>query len=78
MQLFVMKYPDSNEQELQDITAFRRNTIQLYLQTIEGRNNWSTLVAALRILLDNDEDRLFLAYQAGLGNLLEVTHLASN
>jgi len=41
-------------------------------QTIEGRNNWSTLVAALRILLDGDEDRLFLAYQGGLGNLLEV------
>lgn len=73
MQLFVMKHPDSMEQELQDITAFRRSTIQLYLQTLEGRNNWSTLVTALRILIDNDEDRLFLAYQSGLGNLLEVS-----
>ncbi|XP_059475180.1 ubiquitin carboxyl-terminal hydrolase 34 [Neocloeon triangulifer] len=71
MQLFVAKFPDSTEQELQEIAAFRRSTITLYLQTIEGRSNWSTLVAALRILLDSDEDRLFLAHQGGIANLLE-------
>ncbi|CAB3381441.1 Hypothetical predicted protein [Cloeon dipterum] len=72
MQLFVTKYPDSTEQELNDISNFRKSTIQLYLQTIEGRSNWSTLVAALRVLIDTDEDRLFLVQQGGLSNLFEA------
>ncbi|XP_049955909.1 ubiquitin carboxyl-terminal hydrolase 34 [Schistocerca serialis cubense] len=66
IQLFVMKFPDSTEQELHEISAFRRQTLQLYLQVLDGRSCWTTLIMAFRTLIDSDDDRLYVIYNGGL------------
>ncbi|XP_071450552.1 ubiquitin carboxyl-terminal hydrolase 34 [Hetaerina americana] len=74
MQLFVLKRPDSTEQELREIATFRRQTLQLYLEILDGRSCWATLVTALRTLIDNDDDRLFVIYNNGFQILFESLH----
>jgi len=39
MQLFVKTYPDTTEQEMNEIRAFRRQTLQLYIQVSVWRTN---------------------------------------
>lgn len=66
MSLFVTRYPDSTASELEQICLFRRQTLSAYLTGLDARVSWNTLVSALRILVDNDEDRLFFVSNGGL------------
>uniref|UniRef100_T1IPZ0 ubiquitinyl hydrolase 1 n=1 Tax=Strigamia maritima TaxID=126957 RepID=T1IPZ0_STRMM len=72
MRLFVLKYPDSTEQELKDIHTFKRMTLQLYLGILDARSCWTTLITACRILLETNDDRLFLLYNNGLPMMFEA------
>ena len=44
MRLMVMRYPDTSEDDVKAVHGFRRNTIQLYLQNLDARSGWQTLV----------------------------------
>ncbi|XP_063231242.1 ubiquitin carboxyl-terminal hydrolase 34 isoform X2 [Bacillus rossius redtenbacheri] len=74
IQLFVAKYPDSTEQEVHEINTFKRQTLQLYLQIVDGRTCWTTLMLAFRTLIENDDDRLFVIYNGGLQLTFEAFH----
>ncbi|KAK5649017.1 hypothetical protein RI129_003909 [Pyrocoelia pectoralis] len=71
MQLFVTKHPDANETELREICSFRRSTLLAYLQCLDGRTSWGTLISAFRILVDCDDDRLYIVYNGGLQIVFE-------
>lgn len=66
MQLFVAKHPDSTPQELEQISIFRRHTLSAYLSSLDARVSWNTLISALKILIENDDDRVFFVSNAGL------------
>ncbi|XP_064603807.1 ubiquitin carboxyl-terminal hydrolase 34-like isoform X2 [Liolophura sinensis] len=72
MKLMSARYPDSGEEELRAINTFRRNTIVMYLQNLDARSNWQTLVNAFKILVDSTEDRLLIIYQQGLQMITEA------
>jgi len=80
MTLFVAKFPDSSEEELQEIRSFRTTTLQLYLSILDGRSSWQTLISVLRILIDSTEDKLFTVCNNGLSliydafNILHLMH----
>nr|CAD7454071.1 unnamed protein product [Timema tahoe] len=74
IQLFVVKYPDISEQESHDINTFKKQTLQLYLQVLDGRTCWATLMLVFRTILDNDDDRLFVIYNGGLQMTFEAFH----
>ena len=59
MRLFIQTQDDSTAQELEEIQNFKRNTILLYLNSVDQRSCWTTTITAFSILLENDEDRLF-------------------
>jgi ubiquitin carboxyl-terminal hydrolase 34 len=44
MRLMATKYQDCTDEEIKAINSFRRNTIQLYLQNLEARSGWQTLI----------------------------------
>lgn len=44
MRLMVTHYHDSSDDDLKAIHAFRRSTIQLYLQNLDARSGWQTLI----------------------------------
>ena len=63
---------DGNAADIaQEIRSFRQQTLQLYLTTIDGRSSWNTLINALKILVEGNEDRLFVVYNNGLALLFE-------
>lgn len=72
MALFVAKYPDSTQAELDQICVFRRQTLSAYLSGLDARVSWNTLVSALRILVENEEDRLFFVSNGGLTMCFEA------
>ncbi|XP_039283222.1 ubiquitin carboxyl-terminal hydrolase 34 isoform X3 [Nilaparvata lugens] len=74
MQIFVAKYPDTTENEIIEINNFRKQTINLYLQVLDGRSCWATLISAFRILVETDEDRLYVMYSGGLQMCFESFH----
>ena len=47
MHLMVKRYPDTSEDEWKAITTFRRSTIQLYLQHVEPRHSWQSLIRSV-------------------------------
>ncbi|XP_055381002.1 ubiquitin carboxyl-terminal hydrolase puf [Condylostylus longicornis] len=74
MTLFAARHPDSSEQEQHEINSFRRTTLSAYLSSLDGRVSWGTLISALRILVDNDEDRLFVVYNGGIEMCFDALH----
>ena len=44
MQLMATKYQDSTEEEEKAISQFKQKTIQLYLQNLDARSGWQTLI----------------------------------
>lgn len=66
LQIFIKKYPDSTDQEIIEINQHRRETIQLYLSHLDGKAGWGTLIPVAKILLENDEDKLFFIHNRGL------------
>ncbi|XP_057336925.1 ubiquitin carboxyl-terminal hydrolase puf [Microplitis mediator] len=75
MHLLVARHPDQTEQEEADIATFRRGTLSSYLQGLDGRSCWATLISAFRILIESDDDRLYVVYNGGLGMALEAFHM---
>jgi len=69
MSLMVAVFPDTNDEDLRAIAQFRRSTIQLYLQILDGRTHWQTLLAAMKILIETNEDRLLIIQNGGLALL---------
>ncbi|XP_037912392.1 ubiquitin carboxyl-terminal hydrolase puf isoform X3 [Hermetia illucens] len=74
MTLFAARHPDASEQEQREVSSFRRTTLSAYLTGLDARVSWSTLIAALRILVDNDEDRLFVVYNGGIEMCFDALH----
>ena len=70
MALFVQKPKSGDfehfEERMAEIRQFRHQTLQLYLSILDGRSSWTTLIQVLRILIDSDEDRIFVVYNNGL------------
>lgn len=54
MQLLVARHPDQTEQEEAEIASFRRGTLSSYLQGLDGRSCWATLISAFRYDIYND------------------------
>lgn len=75
MQLLVARHPEQTEQEEAEIASFRRGTLSSYLQGLDGRACWATLISAFRILIESDDDRLYVVYNGGLGMALEAFHM---
>ncbi|KAK0163763.1 hypothetical protein PV328_002459 [Microctonus aethiopoides] len=75
MQLLVTRHSDQTEQEEAEISSFRRGTLSSYLQGLDGRSCWATLISAFRILIESDDDRLYVVYNGGLGMALEAFHM---
>ncbi|XP_032664565.1 ubiquitin carboxyl-terminal hydrolase puf isoform X2 [Odontomachus brunneus] len=75
MQLLVQRHPDQTEQEEAEIASFRRGTLSSYLQGLDGRSCWATLISAFRILIESDDDRLYVVYNGGLSMALEAFHM---
>lgn len=75
MQIFVSKCTETSEQEILEINHFKRGTIQLYLQILDGRSNWATMISAFRILIESVEDRIFVVANNGLSLIFEAIHV---
>ncbi|XP_034942559.1 ubiquitin carboxyl-terminal hydrolase puf [Chelonus insularis] len=75
MHLLVARHPDQTEQEEAEIASFRRSTLSSYLQGLDGRSCWATLISAFRILIESDDDRLYVVYNGGLATALEAFHM---
>lgn len=71
MQLMVIKHPDASEAEQREIYSFRKNTLMTYLQCLDGRTSWGTLISAFRILLETNDDKLYVVYNGGLQIVFE-------
>lgn len=44
MKLMATKYPDSSDEEIQAVNHFKRTTIRLYLDFLDARSGWQTLI----------------------------------
>ena len=62
---------DKSLETAQEIRSFRQQALQLYLTTLDGRSSWNTLINALKILVEGNEDRLFVVYNNGLALIFE-------
>lgn len=74
MTLFAARHPDATEAEQRDISAFRRTTLAAYLSALDARVSWGTLIAALRILVDNTDDRLYVVFNNGIAMCFDSLH----
>lgn len=74
MTLFAARHPDATEAEQREISSFRRTTLTAYLSGLDARVSWGTLIAALRILVDNNEDRLFVVFNNGIAMCFDSLH----
>lgn len=74
MTLFAQRHADATEAEQREVTIFRRTTLTAYLNGLDARVSWGTLIAALRILVDNDDDRLFVVLNGGITLCFDALH----
>ncbi|KAM8704007.1 hypothetical protein ACLKA7_008606 [Drosophila subpalustris] len=74
MALFATRHPDASEQEKLDVIAFRRSVIVSYTSSLDARVSWSTLISALKILVDNDDDRMLVIFNGGIEMCFEALH----
>lgn len=72
MNLFAIRHPDDTEGEQREISSFRRTTLSAYLNGLDARVSWGTLIAAFRTLIDNDDDRLFVVFNGGIAMCFEA------
>ncbi|CAB4065741.1 USP34 [Lepeophtheirus salmonis] len=87
MALFVQKFPEeeqherssdevhNDDDEEDEIRSFRHQTLQLYLSILDGRSSWSTLINALKILIDTNEDKIFVVYNNGLALIFDALNM---
>ncbi|CAH2011093.1 unnamed protein product [Acanthoscelides obtectus] len=71
MQLMVLKHPDATEAEQREIYNFRKTTLMTYIQCLDGRTSWGTLISAFRVLLETSDDKLYVVYNGGLQIVFE-------
>ncbi|CAB3248888.1 unnamed protein product [Arctia plantaginis] len=64
----------ANSAEANEAAAFRRSTLSAYLQGLNGRTCWTTLISAFCTLVENEDDRLFVVYNGGLQMTFEALH----
>ncbi|XP_072930018.1 ubiquitin carboxyl-terminal hydrolase puf isoform X2 [Epargyreus clarus] len=57
-----------------DAAAFRRSTLAAYLQALNSRTNWTTLISVLNTLVVDEDDRLYVVYNGGLQMVFEALH----
>ncbi|XP_028171395.1 ubiquitin carboxyl-terminal hydrolase puf [Ostrinia furnacalis] len=57
-----------------EAAAFRRSTLSAYLQGLNGRTCWTTLISAFCTLVENEDDRLYVVYNGGLQMTFEALH----
>ncbi len=74
MRLFVQRHPNMSEEEEGEIRTFRHQTLQLYLSLLDGRSSWSTLIAVLKILVESDDDKVFVVYNNGLALVFDAVN----
>lgn len=72
MKMMATKYPDSTEEEIRSVNLFKRNMMQMFLNFLDARSMWQTLISALKVLIDTTDDRLLLIYQQGLQMITEA------
>lgn len=77
MRIFVLRYPDSSDQELKDIMTFKQTTLSLYIDVLDPRSCWTTLISVFQILIETNEDRLYVILNNGLSLMFEVGGLSS-
>ena len=79
MSLFIKPFKKADgeieKQEKEEIRSFRHQTLQLYLTTLDGRTSWSTLIQVLKILVQTNEDRLFVVFNNGLSLIYEAFNM---
>ena len=79
MTLFIKPFKKADgeidKQEKEEIRSFRHQTLQLYLTTLDGRTSWSTLIQVLKILVQTNEDRLFVVFNNGLSLIYEAFNM---
>lgn len=44
MRLMATKYSDSSEEEVRSINSFKKNTSQMFLNMLDARSGWQTLI----------------------------------
>ncbi|KAI8425240.1 hypothetical protein MSG28_007040 [Choristoneura fumiferana] len=64
----------SGEADGREAAAFRRSTLSAYLQGLNGRTCWTTLISAFCTLVENEDDRLYVVYNGGLQMTFEALH----
>ncbi|EDW39044.1 GL13871 [Drosophila persimilis] len=74
MALFATRHPDAGEQEKLDVIQFRRTIIMSYMSSLDARVSWSTLISALKILVDNEDDRMVVIFNGGIEMCFEALH----
>ncbi|XP_034127627.1 ubiquitin carboxyl-terminal hydrolase puf isoform X1 [Drosophila guanche] len=74
MALFATRHPDAGEQEKLDVIQFRRTIIMSYMSSLDARVSWSTLISALKILVDNEDDRMLVIFNGGIEMCFEALH----
>ncbi|XP_021379697.1 ubiquitin carboxyl-terminal hydrolase 34-like isoform X3 [Mizuhopecten yessoensis] len=72
MKMMATKYQDSTEEEIRSVNLFKRNMMQMFLNFLDARSMWQTLISALKVLIDTTDDRLLLIYQQGLQMITEA------
>ncbi|XP_060805071.1 ubiquitin carboxyl-terminal hydrolase puf isoform X2 [Amyelois transitella] len=60
--------------DAREAAAFRRSTLSAYLQGLNGRTCWTTLISAFCTLVENEDDRLYVVYNGGLQMTFEALH----
>ncbi|XP_068619314.1 ubiquitin carboxyl-terminal hydrolase puf [Battus philenor] len=60
--------------DCREAAAFRRSTLSAYLQGLNGRTCWTTLISAFCTLVENEDDRLYVVYNGGLQMTFEALH----
>ncbi|XP_070576482.1 ubiquitin carboxyl-terminal hydrolase 34-like isoform X2 [Ptychodera flava] len=74
MKLFVTKRAGMSEQEIQEISNFKRATLLCYLECLERNSCWTTLISAFRILIDDNRDRFVVICNHGLSRLTDAVN----
>ncbi|KAM3962482.1 LOW QUALITY PROTEIN: ubiquitinyl hydrolase 1 puf [Aphomia sociella] len=65
---------NSESPDGREAAAFRRSTLSAYLQGLNGRTCWTTLISAFCTLVENEDDRLYVVYNGGLQMTFEALH----
>ena len=73
MKIFVSPPAEATQSELAEISNFRRTTLRLYLNSLDVRASWATLIKAFSVLICDNEDRKFVISNGYLQMMFEVS-----